>query len=69
MNPNTSNKEKDLNIKWTKGPDPIPDGEKNSVLNPALLFSKLAKDTDAGKETVRINIRIDDNISKDEKTN
>ena len=56
-------------IKRTKRPDPLPAGEKNSGINTVLPFVKLAKDTNSDKENVSIKMRIDDTVSKDDKTN
>ena len=69
MKSNTNNKAKGLKRKRTKGPDPTRAREKKSGLNPTLPFVKPSKDTDANKETVSIKMRIDDTISKDDKTN
>ena len=50
MNSKTNTKSIILKIKRTKVPAPPPAGEKNSGLNPALLFIEPAKDPDADKE-------------------
>ena len=63
MNSNTNTRVKGSKNKYTKGMDTPPSGEKNSELNPALLFVKPAKDPDAGEETVSTKMRIDNTIA------
>ena len=63
MNSNTNTRVKGSKNKWTKGLDTLPSGEKNSGLNPALLFVKPAKDPDADKEMVSTKMRIDNTIA------
>ena len=52
-----------LEKKFMKGLDTPPSGEKNSALNPALLFVKPAKDPDADKEIVSTKMCIDNTIA------
>ena len=61
MNPSTKSK-------FTKGTSPLPSREEKYGLDPTLLFAEPAKD-DADKETISIKMRIDDTISKVDKTN
>ena len=69
MNSNTNTKSKNSKSKHTKGPDNLPAREEISGLNLALLFVKPAKNPDVEEEVVNIKMRINNNISKDERTN
>ena len=69
MNSKTNTKARSSKIKLMVGPYPLPAGEKNSGLNPALPFVEPAKDPNADEETISIKIRIDATVSKDKKMN